>query len=160
MEKKILINGQEHVCAMYIGIDNDVFIEFNNFKYHFKLVYQDHFTLILNDGHQNFKLYKNGDEVFYRGRKIQVAAKRAGRSQSDDHHSSLKSPMPGKVLKIEKKLGDKVEKGEIILVMEAMKMEHAIKAPYAGLIKKLSFKVGDQVPGDVELVEVEEQKNA
>jgi biotin carboxyl carrier protein len=66
----------------------------------------------------------------------------------------MKSPMPGKILKIFVKAGDVVEPGTPILVMEAMKMEHTIKASKQGTVEKIHFKEGDQVQGGVELVKL------
>jgi biotin carboxyl carrier protein len=57
----------------------------------------------------------------------------------------LTSPMPGKVFKLLFKVGDKVEAGQVVMVLEAMKMEHALKAPCSGIIQELPFAVGDQV---------------
>ncbi|MGZ5279078.1 MAG: acetyl-CoA carboxylase biotin carboxyl carrier protein subunit [Pseudobdellovibrionaceae bacterium] len=68
-------------------------------------------------------------------------SKGAGKAKSGD----LLSPMPGKVTKLLKKAGDKVAVGEVVLVMEAMKMEYTLKADVAGEITDLACKVGDQV---------------
>lgn len=68
---------------------------------------------------------------------------------------SLQSPMPGKIFKIFKNIGDKVEVGEAIMILEAMKMEHTIKAQKEGIIKNILFKTGEQVQGGVELCEIE-----
>ena len=64
------------------------------------------------------------------------------------HHSSegsLTAPMPGVITLLSAKEGDSVAAGAPLLVMEAMKMEHAIKAPYDGVVKTYHFKPGDQV---------------
>jgi 3-methylcrotonyl-CoA carboxylase alpha subunit len=64
------------------------------------------------------------------------------------------SPMPGKILKILKNVGDEVTKGTGLIVMEAMKMEHTIKASKDGKIEKIFCKEGDQVKAQVELVKL------
>lgn len=69
-------------------------------------------------------------------------------------HGQMKSPMPGKILKILVKVGETVAPGASILVMEAMKMEHTIKASKAGVIEAIHFKEGDQVAGGVELIKL------
>lgn len=51
-------------------------------------------------------------------------------------------------------MGDKVEKGQALLVMEAMKMEHTITAPAAGEVAGLFYAVGDQVGEGAALIEV------
>ena len=69
--------------------------------------------------------------------------------------ASLAAPMPGKIVKILVSEGDKVKKGDRIMVVEAMKMEHAIIAPYDGTVKTICFDEGDQVTQGVELAECE-----
>ena len=75
------------------------------------------------------------------------------------HHSSegsLTAPMPGVITLLSAKPGDTVEAGAPLLLMEAMKMEHAIKAPYDGVVKAYNFKAGDQVKDGDLLVVFEE----
>ena len=71
---------------------------------------------------------------------------------------SLNAPMPGVVTLIKAAAGDRVEAGAVLLVMEAMKMEHAIKAPHDGVVKSFRFKPGDQVKDGDLLVEFEESE--
>ncbi len=56
--------------------------------------------------------------------------------------------MPGAVLAVRVALGDEVEEGEVLLVVEAMKMEHALAAPFAGTVADLTVRTGDQVVVD------------
>lgn len=64
------------------------------------------------------------------------------------------APMPGTVIKAEKKVGDSVKAGELVLVLEAMKMENEILAPLDGTIVKLDCEVGGTVAGGDMLFEV------
>jgi len=57
----------------------------------------------------------------------------------------LLSPMPGMIVGLEKQEGDKVNKGETIMVLEAMKMENGLPAPASGTITQIAFGVGDHV---------------
>jgi len=61
--------------------------------------------------------------------------------------------MPGKVIALIAKVGDKVDKGAPLLILEAMKMEHTISAPAAGTVKGFCYGVGDQVTDGAELLE-------
>jgi biotin carboxyl carrier protein len=63
--------------------------------------------------------------------------------------------MPGKIFKVLLKEGDSVKIGDIILIMEAMKMEHAIKANKDGVVSKILFGEGEQVSGNSALCELE-----
>ncbi len=62
------------------------------------------------------------------------------------------APMPGKVLRVLVAVGDAVEHGTTLLIMEAMKMEHAIKASHAGKVAEVRVAAGDQVEGGQLLV--------
>src|SRR3546814_18541722 len=63
--------------------------------------------------------------------------------------------MPGKIIAISVKAGDRVKAGDTLLVMEAMKMEHTILAPAGGTIEEVFFAVRDQVADGVELIALE-----
>jgi oxaloacetate decarboxylase alpha subunit/pyruvate carboxylase subunit B len=53
--------------------------------------------------------------------------------------------MPGMIVGLAKQEGDQVNKGETVMVLEAMKMENGLPAPVSGTVKKISFGVGDHV---------------
>ena len=57
----------------------------------------------------------------------------------------LTAPMPGKVVAVLASSGKEVRKGEPLVIMEAMKMEHTISAPSDGLVEEVLYQVGDQV---------------
>ena len=68
---------------------------------------------------------------------------------------SVGSPMPGSVIDIKVKEGDKVEKGQGLLVISAMKMEMMVNAPVSGIIQKVSVEKGMKIEGDDLLVDIE-----
>ena len=68
---------------------------------------------------------------------------------------SLLAPMPGKVVRIEAAEGDLVAAGDTLLLVEAMKMEHAIAAPHEGTVVSMPVQAGDQVESDQVLAVVE-----
>ena len=70
----------------------------------------------------------------------------------------LVAPMPGKVLATAVSEGELVEAGQLLVVLEAMKMEHRIVAPSAGTVTKIHIEVGEQVEKDVVLVDLEENE--
>ena len=65
--------------------------------------------------------------------------------------------MPGKIMKVMVELGEKVTQGQTLLILEAMKMEHAIKANCDGTIKQIFISAGQLVEGGNELIEIEEK---
>ena len=77
-------------------------------------------------------------------------------SADGDSDGGMTAPMPGKILEVKVTNGQSVTAGELLLVMEAMKMEHRIIAPSDGVVTMVNFSTGDQVQqGDV-LVEMSE----
>ncbi|MBT5419540.1 MAG: acetyl-CoA carboxylase biotin carboxylase subunit [Candidatus Cloacimonetes bacterium] len=70
---------------------------------------------------------------------------------------SVKSPMPGVVIKIVAEVGQEVKKGDVLIVVEAMKMENSLIAPRDGVIKTIIVKTGDQVDGSTSLILLEEE---
>jgi 3-methylcrotonyl-CoA carboxylase alpha subunit len=71
------------------------------------------------------------------------------------HDGEIEAPMPGKVTAVEVKKGEKVTKGQRLLTLEAMKMEHALTAPFDGTVAELSAKAGAQVSEGQLLVKVQ-----
>jgi 3-methylcrotonyl-CoA carboxylase alpha subunit len=71
-----------------------------------------------------------------------------------DTAGARKAPMPGKVLAVKVAAGDVVEAGQVLVVLEAMKMEHNIESPIAGLVGEVLVQAGEVVAADQELVTV------
>ena len=67
--------------------------------------------------------------------------------------ATVRAPLPGKIIDLKVKAGDVVSKGQPLLVLEAMKMEHTLVAPADGTIKSVRYAVGEQVNEGAELVE-------
>jgi biotin carboxyl carrier protein len=76
-------------------------------------------------------------------------AKRGGASAKDQ---TVRSPMPGRIVKVNVKVGDEVNVGDPLLVVEAMKMENEIKAKSAGKIAEVHVVAGATVEGNGKLV--------
>ncbi len=78
-----------------------------------------------------------------------------GLIQKTEKGKIVKSPLPGNIFKINVKSGDAVKKGEVLLVMEAMKMENNVLAERDGTVKKIKVNEGDAVLQDDVLMELE-----
>ena len=70
------------------------------------------------------------------------------------HHTNVKAPMPGLILKLKKNAGEKVVQGESIVILEAMKMENDLKAPASGIIEKVFVTEGSAVEKGVLLFSI------
>jgi len=67
--------------------------------------------------------------------------------------NDIKAPMPGLILSIDVKIGDKVQKGDKIMILEAMKMENILKAPGDGVVKSIPVNKGDSVEKNAILIQ-------
>ena len=74
-----------------------------------------------------------------------------------DGSGAIVAPMPGKVISVEVEKGDAVTKGQKLLTLEAMKMEHTLTAPFDGTVAELNASAGAQVQVDALLVMIEEE---
>ena len=66
----------------------------------------------------------------------------------------MNSPMPGNIFKVECKVGQSVNAGDVLIVLEAMKMEIEVSAPCAGTVKSIAVNVGGTVNTDDLLVTI------
>jgi 3-methylcrotonyl-CoA carboxylase alpha subunit len=137
-------------------------------------------ALVVGDRHMTFAAATNRDEtidVALHGAKSRVLAIMEGhelylrtRNGRFDLHwvdpfggdaeeqvgeDKIVAPLPGTVVALLAKEGDRLEKGAPILTLEVMKMEQTLRAPFAGTLKVLKCKIGDIVGEGVELAEIE-----
>lgn len=101
-------------------------------------VYRDGHTLILTKGPRQQRLTHI------------VPLEEADRGEGSG--GGLTAPMPGKVVQAMVAAGDSVVRGQTVMILEAMKMEHAISAPADGVVADVFFAAGDQVDEGVELL--------
>mgnify|MGYP005662580515 FL=1 len=78
-----------------------------------------------------------------------------GTDDQNPDNASLKAPMHGSVVDLLVGVGDMVKKGDTLVIMEAMKMEHRIVAPADGAVSEFFFEKGDLVESDAELLAFE-----
>jgi biotin carboxyl carrier protein len=97
-------------------------------------------------GHERFRASVR-DPRSFRSRQ------RAGASEQGI--KKITAPMPGKVVRILAAVGDQVEAGQSVIVIEAMKMQNELKAPKSGIIKKITVAEGAAVEAGQALAEVE-----
>ncbi len=77
-------------------------------------------------------------------------------TEIEDVAGGLSAPMPGKVIAVEVVVGQKVVAGQLLAIMEAMKMEHSIVAPGAGVVSEVRVQKGDQIGSGAVLIVIEE----
>lgn len=116
------------------------------------------FALVEGPRRRVFHCVQDGDRllVLWDGAVHTLLQEREGAQGGQRHHEGgLEAPMPGKVIKVSVAPGDPVQKGDEVLVIEAMKMENAVRAPRTGSIKAVACQVGDMVAAGTVLVEIE-----
>jgi geranyl-CoA carboxylase alpha subunit len=68
--------------------------------------------------------------------------------QQLEAQGSLRAPMPGQVIAVNVSIGQTVKQGDVLLIIEAMKMEHRIEAPYDGRVESIAYQTGQSVQQD------------
>jgi 3-methylcrotonyl-CoA carboxylase alpha subunit len=94
-------------------------------------------------------LFRRGEAWSFGPPSVTRVASTAGISDG-----ALRSPMPGRIVSVSVHQGQVVTKGQTLLSLEAMKMEHALIAPFGGTVGELSVSVGDQVAENVTLMRI------
>lgn len=113
------------------------------------------------DGHLfHYNAFRQEDtiDLFFENHCWEYRVKKPIKADTDLHNEkSLCAPMHGKVIALNAKKGEFVEKGQVLVVMEAMKMEHSIRAASAGYVVDCRCKVGDLVEDGFELIEIADE---
>lgn len=118
-------------------------------------------TFVLRDGIrvETFHCAKDGDSVhlFWQGTAYQLEEEPEAGARAGHRHAAggLEAPMPGRVIKVSVTPGQRVAKGDEVLVVEAMKMENALRAPRDGTVRSVAARVGQMVSPGVVLVELD-----
>jgi acetyl/propionyl-CoA carboxylase alpha subunit len=158
--KKFLVNGRAVSITLSKQSKNELHFVLNGKNYQFKssdgVKVENENQVIETKKDQ----VKNGFHIFAQeisGFVAEVSSLQNSLGSDSGADLGPLSPMPGKILKIFVVEGQSIKKGEPLVVMEAMKMEHTIKAGKNGKIKKLRYKVGDLVEGQTLLVDFESE---
>ncbi len=116
-------------------------------------------TLVLEiDGaRRSYRVIREGDRVFVQHGGSAFSFQEEPRFPELDQavpQGGYVAPMPGKVIAVDVQIGDRVSKEQRLLVMEAMKMEHALRAASDGVVEAIETRVGEQVDGGQVLIVV------
>ncbi|MCU6434838.1 acetyl/propionyl/methylcrotonyl-CoA carboxylase subunit alpha [Undibacterium sp. Jales W-56] len=108
-----------------------------------------HFNLKLGDQTVTGTVVRNAEmvHVFSQGQHTQLhyADPMAHAGEAESEGGRLTAPMPGKIVAVLVSKGQEVKKGDALLIMEAMKMEHTIAAPHDGVVDEVLYAIADQV---------------
>jgi biotin carboxyl carrier protein len=124
-------------------------IEQSNGRYHLIFEGKSYTVEVLESDYLNksYVLNVNEKEIALKIKdELDLAIEKMGYSMiSATSGGKIESPMPGLVLKVSVEDGDEVEEGDVLLILEAMKMENIIKSPVKGKVKKVMVKEGETV---------------
>ena len=136
---KISLNGKTHALSGERLPDGRLQVELDGRVFKARAV---------RDG-RDWHVFCDGDD-----RRLSLKPELTGVDE-DTRAGSLAAPMPGKVIKVMTSAGAKVTKGQPLLILEAMKMEHTITAPADGVVKEIHYAAGEQVLEGAELISLE-----
>jgi propionyl-CoA carboxylase alpha chain len=124
-----------------------------------------HYSLLL--GHRSFELQIEPDEEIYQIRingvsipvkvendRTRLLAGIKSTAVADTHEVVIKSPMPGVIIDLPINQGDQIEAGQLLVVVESMKMHNEFSAPRAGIVKSVRVSQGEKVIQNTILVTI------
>ena len=150
----ILVNNQPFTWDFQDISDNHFHIIKDNKSYNAELVEANYVEKI-------FKLKVNGTihTVNLKNRTDLLLEKMGMSSAASAKLNNLKAPMPGLIFEMKVKVGDEVKKGDVLLILVAMKMENAIKAVGDGIVKSIKTNTGDSVEKGQLIMEFESKRH-
>ncbi|OGQ29914.1 MAG: hypothetical protein A3I75_04805 [Deltaproteobacteria bacterium RIFCSPLOWO2_02_FULL_50_16] len=99
--------------------------------------------------------YQVGSHTFVVQLEDPFEVKQGKGTKAEGGVKAVTSPMPGRIVSLRVKVGEKVEEGQGVIVVEAMKMENELMAPFKGIVKEIKVKEGAAVDSGQELVVIE-----
>ncbi|NOU60986.1 biotin carboxylase N-terminal domain-containing protein [Marinifilum caeruleilacunae] len=144
---KLRIENQEYELDHLQIDENFMSFEYEGARYRF-------YRSVNSEG-KNFVSCRGIVHCLERWSEIQA---KPGETSSNEirNDGRILSPMPGKVIKIEAQSGQNVSKGDVLIIVEAMKMENSILAPFEGKIEKIFVEEGEQVKNETQLISLVE----
>jgi geranyl-CoA carboxylase alpha subunit len=114
-----------------------------------------HAIVVLNGIRRRIAYHLDGTHLWLPGVKVINRTQQPASRQTDASSGTVKAPMDGAIVDVRVSAGDSVSKGQLLLVLEAMKMEHPLTAGIDGVIKGVQVMAGDQVRNRQVLLEIE-----
>jgi 3-methylcrotonyl-CoA carboxylase alpha subunit len=157
---------ENHVYSVTIERRNDYFfVTYNNTEYkvssqeikpgQLKIKMGDRLIKsIVTEGEQEKYVFIDGN--VFKVKPVELTG-RTKKRQKDTSGKDLESPISGKISNVKVKKDDFAKKGDVLIVIEAMKMEYLIRAPYSGIISKVFFKENDQIEIGQKTVEIKKK---
>jgi biotin carboxyl carrier protein len=145
---KVWVDGKEYHYQLHKLTQNAYLLNLDNkvYKISFRQIDSETLSLTVNTHNIDVTIHSAFQEK---------ASKLIQNRSSAHHHFDIKAPMPGMIIKVKKNVGDAVQQGDSLLILEAMKMENDIRAPVSGIINKIFVKEGNPVEKGMLLISIE-----
>ena len=114
-----------------------------------------HASLVINGIRRRIAYHLDGNRLWLPGLTVTDRTQQVASRQADASSGTVQAPMDGAIVDIRVCVGETVSKGQLLLVLEAMKMEHPLKAGIDGTVKEMRVMTGDQVRNRQVLLEIE-----
>ena len=157
----VTINGSKKSVNIING--NKALLDNRSLEYELIKIKSQNYLLRINNYFYEIcteKIDNNKYSLFVNGNKIETISRTELQERaatlinaatiSSNHKVDIKAPMPGLIIKIKKSIGEAINQGESVLILEAMKMENDLKAPVSGVVKEVPVAEGNAVEkGDI-----------
>ena len=114
-----------------------------------------HASLVIKGVRRRIAYHLDGNRLWLPGLNVTDRTQQVASRQADASSGTVQAPMDGAIVDIRVCVGETVSKGQLLLVLEAMKMEHPLKAGIDGTVKEMRVMTGDQVRNRQVLLEIE-----
>ncbi|MCK4556598.1 MAG: biotin/lipoyl-binding protein [Candidatus Aminicenantes bacterium] len=163
MDFSFWLDNKEYRLNLEERVENEILVSLGKKQYRVSVEFISGDEILLNIDGRIHNVIVNSNTLFYsvyvNGRffKIEkksvskILGKRGAKTQKRD----IKTSMPGRIVKVFIKEGDKVKEDQAVLVLEAMKMQNEIKSPQSGVIIRIGPAAGDSVEAGALLFSVE-----
>ncbi|GAB4169516.1 MAG: hypothetical protein Kow00108_03250 [Calditrichia bacterium] len=144
----------------------------NDELYHVQLKMMHDGMLIFTANNKTYTVHvsEQDNKVFvsYRGTTVEVFQREIsdegdyGEGFSEiglEDENEIRSPIPGKVVKINVEVGDTVKKGDALIIVEAMKMENSLSSPKDAIVEKINVRPGENVDSNKPLILLKDKEN-
>ena len=162
MQEMTFAVGTASVCVAYrLHPGNNADIQVDGATHQARIVDVDATCVVLelDDVCRTYHVHHRGDVVHVHSTLGSVDLREVPRfpvATRDEVHGGCIAPMPGKILAVHVELGQSVGKGDTLIILEAMKMEHPVTAPHDGVVTEVRVEIGQQVEAGTVLVVLEE----
>ncbi len=163
MNFSLWLDDKEFTLNLEEKVKNDILVSLGKREYHVSVEFLSSDEILLNiDGKiHNVIINSNSSShsVYVNGRFFKIEKKSAsqilGKKGAKPKKRNVKTSMPGRIVKVFVEEGEEVKEGQVVLVLEAMKMQNEIKSPQPGIITKINPAAGDSVEAGSLLFSIE-----